>query len=574
MLVILLIILALRLLLHWTPVPGLVGVLLDGALLFFIVTRFGRWLLSLRSWHYWRFLIKAPKSVATHHRVSIELSAQVLHFLSLFFAIFWMWRWMEGLDFITDVGFHPRHLSFLDVFLFCQFFSLLLHRTDIQLLLSRIPLTSGRQILLQYVVVIFVGTLLLMLPSSVLPEHSISLINALFVTISALSVTGLSPIDVGSTLSPSGLVILLCLIQIGGLGVVFLTMGFVAVTRRRLTVNSLLLSREMYSASSLGDIPTFLAKVLGLTFLIEILGAVSLYFSLPSDLENRLFVAVFHAVSAFCNAGFSIYSGSMQEPVWSVLSLVVVCVLIVLGGLGFPIMLEALQIRGNRRGWKRFSIPSQLTLAVMGVLLSIGAILFFLFESVHPASQFGFWERLGQAIFYSISSRTAGFGLVPVEQFQLSTLFWLVLLMIIGANPTSTGGGVKTTTVGILAVTVWRSIRGDEQILFLNRALPLQVIVRALTVFVLYMVVAGLAILILIITENGTPFQVAFEVVSALSTVGLSMAFTGQLSILGKVIIMFLMLFGRIGILAFVLASMGQRVPSKVRYPEETFFIG
>ncbi len=566
----LLILIFLRIFFEWLPPSGVTILLLDlgvlGALIYIIRTnQVSR---AIESWQFMRR--RSQKRVKV--QFNLALASDLLRLLALPFVTLWFLRWLEGFELIERVT-SNRELAYVDVFIFCLALASLFDSDWFSSILTKAQMTSGRQVLVHYSVAVVIGAILLLLPTSLQDGQSLSLINSFFIAISALSVTGLSTVDITSVLSFSGMVILLVLIQLGGLGIVLITAGFSVATFNRLSLNSLLLGREMYNSCRVGDVPNFLARVVGITFFIELVGTVFIYFSLPEKTPDRLFSATFHSISAFCNAGFSIYSNNLQHPNFAFIGIATICVLIVLGGMGFPILMDL--GGGLRKVPKGVLTPHlRLTVAVMAFLLVIGAVFFFVLESLRPSAALDIWQRAGQAVFYSISSRTAGFGLVPVEMFHFSALFWLVLLMAIGANPSSTGGGMKTTTIGVLLLAVYHTIRGSRQTVFFGRAVPTATIARALTVVVLYCLVSGVALTLLVITENASPFDLGFEVISALSTVGLSMGVTAKLSAFGKIVIMFLMLFGRIGILAILLAGLGHISPSRVRYPEDDFFVG
>lgn len=526
---------------------------------------------ALEAWYF----LKRKAHQIMRRQLSLALASDLLRLISIPFAGLWLWRWRAGIESIYANAPTVREFNFIDSFIFCLFLAYFLDTQKFRRWLFKMHLTSGRQILIQYTVTILLGSFLLVMPSSVVEGKALSLIDSMFITISALSVTGLTPVDVGTVLTFSGQVILLILIQLGGLGIVLITAGFSFMTFRRLSMNSILLGREMYSTCRAGEVPDFLTRVVVVTLLTEMLGTVALYFSLPADTPNRLFTATFHAVSAFCNAGFSTYSAGLHETVFHSFGIVTICLLITIGGLGFPIILDLWSSFQKRQRVIRFLSPhARLTLYMMSLLFVLGPIVFFLLESLRPEADLGVWQRIANAVFYSISARTAGFNLFLVDAFHPSALFWLILLMAIGANPSSTGGGMKTTTIGVLITAVVRTIQGHSQITFNGRAIPQQTFARALTVVVLYISVAGLAVTLLVISENLPPFSLAFEVISALSTVGLTMSVTAKLTVFGKIVIMFLMLFGRIGILSFLLAGLGNTTSTKVTYPEDDFFVG
>lgn len=526
---------------------------------------------ALEAWN----VLKSKHHDIMRRQLNLALTSDLLRLISLPFAGMWLWRWRDGWMGIFENRPSAREFNYVDAFLFCLFLAYLLDTEKFRQSLLKMQMTSGRQVLIQYTAAILAGTFLLEMPMSLNPGQSLSIIDALFVTVSALSVTGLSPVDVSAVFSLHGQVILLGLIQLGGLGIVLITAGFSFMTYKRLSMNSILLGREMYNTCRTGEVPEFLTRVVALTLSFELLGAVSLYFNLPHDTPNRIFTAIFHSVSAFCNAGFSTFSTGLHETPFSIVGVITICFLIILGGMGFPILLDIwTSLQKRDRHFRILSPHARLTLYVMTLLLILGPIVFFILETLRPTAELNLWTRLGQSLFYSISSRTAGFGMIPLDTFHPSALFWIILLMAIGANPSSTGGGIKTTTVGVLISAVIRTIQGHRQTTFNGRAIPLATMSRALTVVALYLFVAGVAIMLLVITERAHPFSVAFEVFSALSTVGLSLGITAQFSVFGKITLMFLMLFGRIGILSFLLAGIGRTTPSKVKYPEDDFFVG
>lgn len=566
--------LILRILFPWLPSVAWKSLILDVGVAASLLYLFRSHQVS-RAIKAWAILRRQNHEFIMRRKLNIALASDLLRLISLPFAILWLWRWREGIQNIFASPPTLREFNFIDTYLFCLFVAMLLDTERFRRWLTTMHMTSTRKMLLQYSAAILIGGFLLVMPSSVQQGQSLSLLDSMFITVSALSVTGLSPIDVGTVLSLSGQLILLILIQLGGLGIVLITAGFSFMTFRRVSMNSILLGREMYSNARAGEVPEFLTRVVACTLIIEILGAVALYFTLPSDTPHRIFIAIFHAVSAFCNAGFSTYSTGLHETVFYTPGIGVICLLIIVGGLGFPIIFDLWSAFVKRERLSRILSPhARLTLYVMLFLLILGPIIFFTLETLRPTAEVGHLQRLANSIFYSISSRTAGFNMFPVDSFHASALFWLILLMVIGANPTSTGGGIKTTTIGVLITAVVRSIRGDLQTTFEGRTIPQETISRALTVVTLYMFVAGVATMILVITENLPPFALAFEVISALSTVGLTLSVTAKLTTFGKVVIMVLMLFGRIGILSFLLAGLGNVSRSKVSYPEDDFFVG
>jgi trk system potassium uptake protein TrkH len=385
----------------------------------------------------------------------------------------------------------------------------------------------------------------------------------------------LSPVDISQVLTQWGQFILLLMIQLGGLGIIMVTAVFSYAANSRLSLNSMQLGQTTFGTHHAGEIPRFLSRVVYVTLFFESLGVLLLYYSLPEGYPNRLFCAIFHSVSAFCNAGFSIFPNNLQASPFFGGGIVVICLLIMIGGLGFPVLFDIQQVFLQRKvAYERLSPHSKLSLVVTFILFVGGAGLFFLFEITHLSSGLDFFSSLQQSIFYSITARTAGFNMLPVENFHTSAQLFLMLLMLIGASPASTGGGIKTTTVGVLFATVYSTIVNKNQTVVFRREIPYQVVKKSLSIVIIYFLIAGLALTVLTITEQRSSFELGFEVISALSTVGLSLGVTPHLSFLGKLIIMFLMLFGRLGILTIVLVGFSHAKPSRIRYPEDDFYVG
>lgn len=520
-------------------------------------------------------LLKFKKHQNLRVELNLNIISDVLKIIALVFSFFWLSRWYH---FSFDFSFlkpTAQEIYNLDVYLFCSFLSIILGKKSIAKIFGRIQITSARQGLIHYFIAIFIGAFLLMMPFSHQPFQQLALIDAFFLSVSALTVTGLSPVDIAQVLSFEGSLILLVLIQLGGLGLVMLVVGASIAINKRASLNSVLVSQTLFDNHSIGELPKFFSRVVLITFIIELLGACLLYFLLPSSLDNRFFMALFHSVSAFCNAGFSLFTENLNNEAFGFFGTLILCLLIILGGLGFPVLIDLTQCYSHKKKiWQYLSPYSRLVILINLILLIGGSLLFFISEIFSTNSQLGFFEKISHSIFYSISSRTAGFNLIPVSDFHFSTLFILILLMIIGASPISTGGGVKTTTVGLLFATVRSVLLGHNQIKIFDRAVSHKLILRAVTILFLYCFIASLGIILLIIFESQSPFALGFEAISALSTVGLSLGITSHLSLVGKILSMFLMFFGRVGILTLIIAGIGLVKKSKIKYPEDDFFVG
>ncbi len=433
-----------------------------------------------------------------------------------------------------------------------------------------------------FLALILLGAALLSLPIATVSGQSIGLSRGLFTATSAVCVTGLVVVDTGTTFSLFGQLVLLLLIQMGGLGfMVFATMAMV-VLGRRITLRDRMVIREAMNTSTLAG----LVKLTGwyglMALAIELAGAALLSTRLVPLLGwgKGIYFSVWHAVSAFCNAGFDLFghfsslTAFQRDPV----VLLTVGALIILGGLGFSVMAEV--INGHFR-WRTFSLHAKLVLLVSAGLLALGTVFYALVEWRNPGtlgSVEGAGYKVLNAFFQSVTMRTAGFNSVDLARLTEASKLFSVFLMFIGASSASTGGGVKTTTVAVLGLVVWSVIRGDEEVTVLGKRLPTGLVRRALaiTLISLFIMLTGAVALTLLEQDTRPMIDLLFESASAMATVGVSSVGTPGLSVLSKVILIPMMYFGRVGPLTMALALANKQGTRKnhVRYPEESITIG
>lgn len=447
-----------------------------------------------------------------------------------------------------------------------------------------------------FLLLITVGTLLLMLPRSrrqVDPEQTVAapFSTALFTATSASCVTGLIVEPTGSYWSETGHAVILFLFQIGGLGIMTWGALFAVMAGRQMNIREAATFRELLDSESLRSVRHLLLTILGVTLGIELCGAIllsGLWSDLP--LDERIRYSVFHSVSAFCNAGFSLHDegflnrGSAWQ-VWGPLS-----GLIIIGGLGFSVVFNLVLVA---RGWlvqrsrriliaestipARVTLASRLALYTTGLLLLIGTVGFFLLESTSPnASQIPVLQRMADAWFQSVTFRTAGFNTVDHGALQTATKFFVLPFMFVGACPGSTGGGIKTVNLALLVLTVVSVIRGRPRVECHRRSIPVQQVSRSLMIIGVGMVILLTGSLLLVLFEEA-PDQFInhlFEATSAFGTVGVSTGITGQLSRPSQMVIIVLMFVGRIGPLTLLMAlSRSERV-GHYEYPEERVALG
>lgn len=431
--------------------------------------------------------------------------------------------------------------------------------------------------------VILTGTLILMLPACAKSGRVTPFFDALFTATSATCVTGLVVVDTYTHWTFLGQGVILALIQIGGLGLVTLTLFFNLLIRRRLGLRNLQLAQESTSASNFEDTPRLLRGIVGISLAVEGIGALLfLPAFVPRYGREGIFISVFTSISAFCNAGFDLLG---REGAYSSLThyngsyvLLVAAALVIIGGLGFMVLFDLL-------GWrkkKKLSLHSRVVLLSTACLLLAGTVGFAALEWNNPATLGGlpFWQKLNAAFFQSVSTRTAGFNSVDFASMGEVTKFLSIGLMFIGAAPGSTGGGIKVTTVVVVAMTAVSVARGYEDTVIMKRKIKRQTVNRALTVvltgFLVILLVSGV---IVYTTHSGSTVSAVdalFESTSAFATVGLSAGITGIANLPSRLLLIVTMFVGRIGPVAFLmsLAAGAGKVNKKQVMPEGQINVG
>lgn len=442
----------------------------------------------------------------------------------------------------------------------------------------------ARASVLGFAALILVGAALLMLPAAS-AGPPVSATDALFTATSAACVTGLIVLDTGSDFTGFGQGVILCLIQTGGLGIMTLSILFLVVAGARPGLMERMVIRQNFSPSDQVNPVDILRVVLILTLGIEAVGAALLFpvFLRDFSAPMALYQAGFHAVSAFCNAGFSLFSDSLSgyrdDPVVNL----VVCGLIVSGGIGFLVLLEiGKALRRKRRRWERLSLHAKMSIAATAFLLVGAFVLVLLLEWRHTLAGLPLHRKLLAAAFQAVTPRTAGFNTLPVGELANETLFLFVLLMFVGGSPGSCAGGIKTTTLTCLAFLGFSRMRGHERPRLFRRTIPESTVWRALQVGLTSGLVVVAGVMLILITERGdlpvaesrSQFPaLLFEVVSAFGTVGLSTGVTPSLSVGGKLVITALMFIGRLGPLVLGMAISRHSAP-RAAYAEENLMIG
>ncbi len=443
----------------------------------------------------------------------------------------------------------------------------------------RTPVNSGRFLALGFAAVILIGTLLLMLPISSAGSAALSPLSALFTATSAVCVTGLTVINVSEALSRFGQVVLLCLIQVGGLGfLVFSTLLFMLIGRR-ITLKDRLLLRDSLNTEQLSGLLSLIVWVFKMTACVEGAGALllSLYFIPHYGWAEGSFMSIFHSISAFCNAGFDILGSSslialQHEP----LVLIPLMLLITVGGLGFALISDLVH---NHR-FSKMTVHTRLVLIMTGILTASGAVLIGILEWNNPSTlgaMDSIWQRILNSLFQSVTLRTAGFAAIDQASLTPASKLLCSVYMFIGAAPASTGGGVKLTTFAALILLIASIARGQQQTVLFRHTLPRHQTERATCVFLIAFAVVIADILLLSIAEPAHSLaDIMYESVSAFATVGLSCNLTPSLSVFGRLIVIITMFIGRVGPLTLTLAIARRQstVRDKLKYPDVDIMIG
>lgn len=438
-------------------------------------------------------------------------------------------------------------------------------------------------VLLSFLLAIVIGTFLLKLPVSVAAEQ-FSWIDALFTSTSAVCVTGLIVVDTGSHFTIFGQIVILVLIQIGGLGVMTLSVLFFRAFGRRIFIHQQMAVQDMFSHTPQKDIFRLIKSIVIITLCIEAIGTLflTIHWMREFQFQKAFYTALFHSVSAFCNAGFALFSDSFVRYSDSFLLNTTVCVLIIIGGIGFSVLYELQEwLRLRRKKRFRFSIQTKTVLLTTIILIIFGAFFFSVLENEELLSGRSLSFRILVPVFQSITSRTAGFNTVDISSLNDATHAMIIFLMFFGASPGSCGGGVKTTTLALLTAVAVSRIRRMYRVNLFKKSIPEETVARCTTLVLISIGIIGLVLFFILVEDAMTGFQIdgtfltyLFEVVSAFGTVGLSMGATGDLSTWGKCLVILTMIVGRVGVLTFSYIIIGSSPSKGFEKAEENMMIG
>ena len=441
-----------------------------------------------------------------------------------------------------------------------------------------------------FAVIIFIGGLLLLLPRSIAAGANLSVVDAFFVSTSAVCVTGLSPVDISTTFTIDGQLIILALIQIGGLGVMTITSFFALFYMGNTNLYSQLAVKNMIGTDTWNSLLSTLFYILGFTFAIEMIGAAFIWLSVHSTLgmtmQEEVYFAIFHSISAFCNAGFSTLSNNLGNPSFMGINslYVIISVLVILGGIGFPILMNLkcalfynvrrLFNKDYRQYLRVTTINTKIVLATTTVLLVLSTVAFALIEWNGAFAGMTTWEKIVQSFFHASVPRTAGFNSVDMGSFSNIGILVFMILMWIGGASQSTAGGIKVNTIAVAWANFMSVIRERKSVVVLKREVSQESVQRATATVFASILVILLAFIILLATEPGlTPKQLLFEVVSAVGTVGSSLNATAYLTTAGKIIVSLLMFVGRVGLIVVAMSVVKKKGQERFSYPKDNVII-
>ncbi|MCX7781301.1 MAG: TrkH family potassium uptake protein [Negativicutes bacterium] len=440
---------------------------------------------------------------------------------------------------------------------------------------SQWKLNPYQVLVLGFAALILVGAILLATPLAAASGKPTPFLDALFTATSAVCVTGLVVVDTGTHWSLFGQIVIIALIQFGGLGIMAMATIFAIVIGKKIQLKERLLMQEALNQLTMAGVVRLMLYVIKATIVIEFIGGTILAVRWYGEMGLRgIYFGYWHAVSAFCNAGFDLFGGfrglTGYVDDWTVN--LVVGGLIILGGIGFTVLADVWE----QRRFSALTLHSKVVIALSLFLIIAGAAVIFLLEENNPATlgPLSWQGKLLGSLFQSVTPRTAGYNTLDIGKLEDATIFFITLLMFIGASPTSTGGGIKTTTVGILLAAIYAMIRGREDAEMFRRRLPQQVIYKAFAITFIAAILVIVMTMLLSLSEQAPFLNLLFEVVSAFGTVGLSTGITPSLTASGKIYLIFTMFAGRVGPVTLALAIALKERKAAVRYPEGKVIIG
>lgn len=441
---------------------------------------------------------------------------------------------------------------------------------------KKIKLTPPRVLAGGFAMIIAIGTLLLRLPVAAANGKALPLIDAIFTAASATCVTGLAVVDTGTRFSTFGQIVLLAMVQLGGIGFMTMATWFALALKRRVSLQDRLVLMESMNHSNMDSLLGLIVRVF--LYSVSIEGVAALFFAIRWSVDmpvgRAVYFGIFHAVSIFNNAGFELIGDNRGlTPFVSDYGInIVTILLILLGGIGFIVMSDLMAYRRTRR----LSLHTKVVLFMTTVLTVLGAVGIYIFEytNANSMSPLAWDTKMLASLFHSVSLRSAGVSTLDVGEMRSATQFLMIVLMFIGAAPGSTGGGIKMTTFAILAGALIATVRGKEDVVLLRHRICKGDVYKAITLTLIGVFLLVIAVMLLSLLQEASFLSILFEAASAFGTVGLSMGLTSSLTIPGKIIVVTMMFIGRIGLLTLAFALQSKPQKELYRYPEGKIIIG
>lgn len=449
---------------------------------------------------------------------------------------------------------------------------------------KRFVLSTTQVIMISFFMTILVGSLLLSLPLSWADGKEVNYLDALFTATTSVCVTGLVTVPTFSTWSAFGHVVILLLIQIGGLGIITVMSMIMISLHKKIGISDRMLIQDAFNLSSLSGIVRFVYKVVLGTFIVEGIGAICYMFVFVPEFGLKgIWISIFTSVSAFCNAGIDIISeNSLCAYATNPVINIVTCLLIILGGIGYIVWWDVIRVirnvkRQGRNALKGLTLHSKIALSMTAFLIVLGAMLYFVLEYNNPLTMksFSLFDKLQLSFFQSVTTRTAGFATLAQQNFTNASAFVSLLLMFIGGSPVGTAGGIKTVTLAVLIITMRSAIKNTNEVNIFNRRLSKQSIVKAVAVAGISFLTMFISTILLSVVTNANAIDIIYETVSATATVGLTRNLTPLLNIWGKLIVIATMYLGRVGPISLVIAfALRKKNENIIKNPTEEISVG
>ena len=448
----------------------------------------------------------------------------------------------------------------------------------------KINFSTTHIILFSFLLAILIGAVLLSLPISSANGVATPFIDALFTSTTATCVTGLVTVPTVSHWSIFGQIVILVLIQVGGLGIITVLTGITMIFHKRIGLSDRILIQDAFNLNTLSGLSVFVKKVIFGTFIIESAGALAyMTVFVPEFGAKGIWISVFNSISAFCNAGIDIIAeNSLCDYVHNPIINIVTCLLVILGGIGFIVWWDVIRVLKQKRKtkikfFKSLTLHSKIAISSTLILIVLGAVAIFAFEYNNPLTfkNFNIFQKIQGSLFQSVTTRTAGFATVPQENLSNGSSLFSILLMFIGGSPVGTAGGIKTVTFTVLIISAISSVKGKNDVSLFNRTVSKQAISKAIAVMTTSFAILFVSTLLIFAVCDANALDVVYETVSATATVGLTRNFTSSLNSLGKLVIIATMYFGRVGPISLAVAlNLKKKSQNIIKNPNEDISVG